>query len=294
MRQYSPGNLVIRAGNSPEKDVLVEVRPEVAGWETLWFQARRLSAGDSWSHETAERELVLVVLGGRVNIESSRGTWSGVGGRPAVFSGLPHALYLPRRTSFTVTALAASEFAVAAAAVDRDFAARLVTPRDVPVEIRGGDNATRQINGIMLPGFPCGRLVVVEVYTPGGNWSSYPPHKHDLHKVDRDGRILEADLDEIYYYRVDPPEGYALQRIYTDPESPLHRAGLPIDAAVTANDGDVVLIPEGYHPVSAPRVHDVLPECPGRERPEPGQHRRSAARVGQGDLPDTGSARAAL
>ena len=95
-------------------------------------------------------------------------------------------------------------------------------------------------------------MVVVEVYTPGGNWSSYPPHKHDVHKVSSNGTLLEADLDEIYYYKIDRPEGYALQRIYTDPESPLHRAGYPIDAAVIARNNDVVLIPEGYHPVSSP------------------------------------------
>jgi 5-deoxy-glucuronate isomerase len=94
--------------------------------------------------------------------------------------------------------------------------------------------------------------VVVEVYTPGGNWSSYPPHKHDLHRTGPDGTILEADLDEIYYYRIDPAGGFALQRVYTGPESPLHRAGFPIDAAVVARDNDVVLVPEGYHPVSSP------------------------------------------
>jgi 5-deoxy-glucuronate isomerase len=127
-----------------------------------------------------------------------------------------------------------------------------VTPHDIAVEIRGGDNATRQINSIIPPGFPSQRLVVVEVYTPGGNWSSYPPHKHDVHKTDRAGQLIEADLDEIYYYRIEPPDGFALQRIYTDPESPLHRAGFPIDAAVAAHDNDVVLIPEGYHPVSSP------------------------------------------
>ena len=93
---------------------------------------------------------------------------------------------------------------------------------------------------------------MVEVYTPGGNWSSYPPHKHDVHKVGPDGSLLQADLDEIYYYKIDRPEGYALQRVYTDADSPLHRAGYPIDAAVIARDNDVVLIPEGYHPVSSP------------------------------------------
>ena len=120
------------------------------------------------------------------------------------------------------------------------------------MEIRGGDHACRQINSIVPPGFTCSRLVVVEVYTPAGNWSSYPPHKHDQHRVGPKGELLEADLDEIYYYKFEKPEGFALQRVYTDPSSPLAIAGKPFDVTVVARDNDVVLVPEGYHPVSAP------------------------------------------
>ena len=251
-RSWDSSNLVIHPGNSADPDVVVELTPDLAGWSTVHFQARRLAPGRTWSCETGDHEFALTVLGGTIHIDSDRGEWQGVGGRTNVFSGLPHAVYLPRHTAFTVVAASACEFAVAWVHADQDFPPRLVTPRDVSVEIRGGDNATRQINGILRPGFPCQRLVVVEVYTPGGNWSSYPPHKHDLHRVAAGGGLLEADLDEIYYYRIDRPEGYALQRIYTGPESPLHRAGCPIDAAVVARDNDVVIIPEGYHPVSSP------------------------------------------
>jgi 5-deoxy-glucuronate isomerase len=252
MRQYTAENLVIRGGNPEDPDQMVEVRPEQAGWDTLNFQSRRIAPGASWAWQTGSNELALVVLGGCVDIDSDRGTWSGVGARATVFDGLPSALYLPRNTSFTVKARIASEFAVAWVAAEGEFSPRLVTPADVSIEIRGGDNATRQINSIIPPGFPCARLVVVEVYTPGGNWSSYPPHKHDLHRTGPDGRIVEADLDEIYYYKIDRPEGFALQRIYTAPESPLHKAGFPIDAAVVAQNDDVVLVPEGYHPVCSP------------------------------------------
>ncbi|MGQ9490524.1 MAG: 5-deoxy-glucuronate isomerase [Anaerolineae bacterium] len=252
MRQYTAQNLVIHPGNSADPDVIVEVTPANAGWDTIHFQARRLAAGGAWSSHTEGNELALVVLGGTLDVACNRGTWPGLGCRAHVFAGLPYALYLSRNTAFTVTATADCEFAVAWVAADRDFPPRLVTPADVTVEIRGGDHATRQINRIIPPGFPCQRLVVVEVYTPGGNWSSYPPHKHDVHIVDADGTLLQADLDEIYYYRIDRPEGYALQRIYTDEESPLHRAGYPIDVAVVARNNDVVLIPEGYHPVSSP------------------------------------------
>ncbi len=252
MRQYTAENLVSHSGTSPDPAVITEVTPAAAGWDTITFQARRLAAGKSWSFAIGGHELALVVLGGTLDVTSNKGEWRGLGRRPHVFAGLPYALYLPRNTDFTVIAVNDCEFAAAWVKADQDFPPRLVTPADVSIEIRGGDHATRQINGMLKPGFPCQRLVVVEVYTPGGNWSSYPPHKHDVHLVGPDGNLAQADLDEVYYYKIDRPEGYALQRIYTDATSPLHRAGCPIDAAVIARNNDVVLIPEGYHPVSSP------------------------------------------
>jgi 5-deoxy-glucuronate isomerase len=252
MRQYTADNLVVHPGNSADPGVIVEVTPENAGWDTINFQARRLRAGQRWAFQTGGHELAIVVLGGVVDVESSRGAWQGVGGRANVFAGLPYALYLPPRTDFTVAAQTECEFAVAWVAAEEEHAPVLIAPPDVNIEIRGGDHATRQINQIIPPGFPCARLVVVEVYTPAGNWSSYPPHKHDVHTEDGAGRLVQADLDETYYYKLDRPEGYAIQRVYTDADSPLHKAGYPIDAAVIARNDDVVLIPEGYHPVSSP------------------------------------------
>lgn len=252
--QYDLHNLLIRS--QPDSDMLVEVTPELAGWDTLHFQVHRLALGCSWVFDTADNELALVVLSGRIRVDSNRGQWTYLGGRESVFTGLPTALYLPPNTSFSVTGETfGAEFAATWVAVDPaspQHPPRLVTPADIAVEIRGGDNATRQINSLLPPGFPCARLVVVEVYTPGGNWSSYPPHKHDVHKTAPDGTILEADLDEIYYYKIDRPEGYAFQRVYTDPTSPLHRAGCPIDAVLMARNNDVVIVPEGYHPVASP------------------------------------------
>lgn len=252
MRQYTADNLAIHPGNSADPDVVVEVTPELAGWDTISFQVRRLAAGRTWSFQTDAHELALVMLGGAVDVDTNRGRWQGVGRRTDVFAGLPHVLYLPPQTDLVVAAIMDCEFAIAWVAADEDHAPVLITPADVEIEIRGGDHATRQINRIMPPGFPCQRLVVVEVYTPAGNWSSYPPHKHDVHTVGADGALLQADLDEIYYYKIDRREGYALQRVYTDADSPLHRAGFPIDAAVIARHDDVVLIPEGYHPVASP------------------------------------------
>jgi 5-deoxy-glucuronate isomerase len=133
---------------------------------------------------------------------------------------------------------------------DQDHEPFLIKPEQVPISIRGGDNVSRQINDLLPPGSPVHRLVLVEVYTPSGNWSSYPPHKHDVHRVDESGNLLEADLEEVYFYKFDRPEGYAIQRIYTDNLSPLHREGYPIDAVVRPENNCATLIPEGYHPVT--------------------------------------------
>jgi 5-deoxy-glucuronate isomerase len=168
MQQYDQKNLVIPAGNSPDRDVIVEVTPKNAGWDTINFQARRLASSQRWSFSTGEHELALVVLGGTLTVEADQhGRWTGLGRRANVFDGLPYGLYLPIRTSFTVTAETDCEYAVAWAATDQEFPARLITPAEVGIEIRGGDHATRQINSLLPPGFPCARLVVVEVYTPG-------------------------------------------------------------------------------------------------------------------------------
>jgi 5-deoxy-glucuronate isomerase len=252
MQQYDTSNLVVHPNTAQDAEVIVEVTPEKAGWEYINFQLRRLPARSAWTSTTENNELAIVLMSGRVSVESNRGQWKQVGERESVFSGLPHALYLPRQTRFTVYAETDCEYAVAWVRVERDTEPRLITPHDIQIEIRGSDHATRQINSIIPPGFPCQRLVVVEVYTPGGNWSSYPPHKHDVHKTDQVGNIKEADLEEVYFYKIDRPEGFAFQRIYTDAESPLQRAGLPIDAAVLAHNNDAVLVPEGYHPVSSP------------------------------------------
>ncbi len=252
MRQYDSSSLVIHPGTSSDKTVVVEVHPEQAGWETIDFHVRKLASGQSWDTAVQDEELVIVQLGGTFSVESNHGKWEQMGERKDVFSGLPCALYLPRQSRLTISAETDCEFAVAKAPAEQDFPARLITPAEVNVEIRGGDHATRQINDIIPPGFACQRLVVVEVYTPAGNWSSYPPHKHDNRRVSPQGKLLEADLDEVYYYKIDRPEGYAIQRVYTGKDSPLHVAGRGFDEALILKNDYVALVPEGYHPVSSP------------------------------------------
>ena len=140
------------------------------------------------------------------------------------------------------------EIALCAAPSDQDHPARLIRPEEIGIELRGGGHASRQINSIVPPGFDCHRLVCVEVYTPAGNWSSYPPHKHDTHRTAADGTLAEADLEEIYFYKIRDPRGFAIQRVYNDDRS--------LDATLAPGNNDIVLVPEGYHPVSAPVGYD--------------------------------------
>jgi 5-deoxy-glucuronate isomerase len=236
----SPHSLLIHP--DPTAPEYARVTPESAGWELLHFGARRMRTGERWEFATGEFEMGLVILGGVCSVRSSRGEWSDIGRRPNVFGGMPYALYLPRRTTFTLQAHTDDfDAAYGWCASDDDHPPALVTPAQVTVEIRGGANATRQINGLLNPGFDCQRLVAVEVYTPSGNWSSYPPHKHDQHRQAPEGALLEADLEEVYFYKLDRPEGYAIQRVYTKDGR--------LDETLIARDSDVVLVPEGYHPV---------------------------------------------
>jgi 5-deoxy-glucuronate isomerase len=254
LRQYTSDNILVRPTSQPsDPDLMLSITPEDAGWDYISFQVRRLAAAATWRFATGENELALVNLTGSYSVSSNRGSWTGIGGRASVFAGAGHALYLPRHTEFEVTADVAGEFAVTWVPTDRDHAPYLISPADVTISIRGGDNASRQINDLLPPGSPVHRLVLVEVYTPSGNWSSYPGHKHDVHLEDTEGNLIEADLEEVYYYKLDKPEGYAYQRVYTDANSPLQQAGYPIDALVRAEDNCAVIVPEGYHPVvSAP------------------------------------------
>ena len=252
--RYTSENILVKPEIFPDDpDLILSITPEQAGWEYISFQARRLVEGKSWSYETGENELVIVNLSGSYTVHSNRGRWFGIGSRKDVFAGAAHALYLPRRSTFTIAAEQSGEYAVAWVPTDQDHEPWLIEPNDVKVSVRGGDNVSRQINDLLPSGSPVHRLVLVEVYTPSGNWSSYPPHKHDIHLEDEKGNLLEADLEEVYFYKIDKPDGYAYQRVYTDETSPLHKAGYPIDALVRADNNSAVLVPEGYHPVvSAP------------------------------------------
>jgi 5-deoxy-glucuronate isomerase len=224
---------------------VVCVTQERAGWQTISLRMIRLKKGGTHVISQPDEELALVMLGGQADIRADGQHWEQLGQRANVFAGMPHTLYLPAGTAkVEITGSTETcEVAVCGARADRKFPAAVIDPSSVEVEIRGGGNATRQINHIIKPDFAADRLLVVEVYTPSGNWSSYPPHKHDVHNPPG-----EVDLDEIYFFKISQPEGFAIQRIYT-------RDGRR-NETVTVRDNEVLLIPDGYHPVVAAHGYD--------------------------------------
>lgn len=235
--------MLIRS-NDTAAGIFAGVTAQQAGWDLLNMAARRLTPGARWAGQTGDHEYVHVILGGHCHIRTSQGDYLNMGERADVFGGLPFALYLSRGVAFEIEALSdAFEVASCWVPTDQDHPARLITPADCSIDLRGGGNASRQVVNIIPPGFDCHRLVCVEAYIPGGNWAGYPPHKHDVHHEDASGTLLEADLEEIYFYKLQPSHGFALQRIYNAER----------DATFVAHDNDMILIHEGYHPtISAP------------------------------------------
>lgn len=227
-------NLLIRSAEMADgSGDLIRVTPEAANWEYTGLHVRRMNAGETWNDETGSDEIAIVLLGGRCTVTSGDETWE-LGERATMFDGQPWALYLPIDSAFRLVARTNAEVAVCSARAEETHPPALIRPEDVLVEIRGAGNAARQINHIIAPSFPAHRLLVVEVFTPSGNWSSYPPHKHDVSDLP-----AESDLEEIYYYRIDPDDGFAFQR--------LHTADGRMDQAWVIRDGDLLLVPEGYH-----------------------------------------------
>jgi len=236
----------------PDSDsgVYQSVLKEDMGWQFLNFQARLMHKGEKWSANTEGNEYAIILLGGNYSVKSDKGSWETVNGRKDVFSGIAHSLYLPRDTQFELRAESdVLDIAYGWCETDEDHPACFKGPEEAAIEIRGGDNATRQINSLIQPGFDCHRLVSVEVYTPSGNWSSFPAHKHDTRNVDEDGNVVEACLEETYFYKIDKPQGFAIQQVYNDDRS--------LDEIAVARNNDVVLVPEGYHPVAAGHGYNV-------------------------------------
>ncbi|HAN69578.1 MAG TPA: 5-deoxy-glucuronate isomerase [Halieaceae bacterium] len=231
---------------TPDKDGLIQhVTPESAGWRYVGFDCFELAAGRSVARHSGDRELCLVLVGGRASVRAGDQSWESIGERSSPFEGVaPYAVYVPPRCDYTVTAETDLELAVCSAPASGRFPARLIRPQDCERSERGSGSNRRLICNILFGNLDAESLLVVEVITPNGNWSSYPPHKHDTDDAPR-----ETHLEETYYHRLSPPQGFAFQRVYTDDRS--------LDETMAVENGDVVMVPRGYHPVGAPHGYDL-------------------------------------
>jgi 5-deoxy-glucuronate isomerase len=207
------------------------------------FSLYALSPGQSVTVPTGDDEVCLVFVSGRARISIGGEDFGELGGRMSPFEGPPVAVYVPAGAEWTAVATTAVEIAVGAAPGGGSHKARVI---DVPAQFaRGAGTNTRHVTNI-LPETDSGAesLLMVEVITPAGHSSSYPPHKHDT-----DNLPHESFLEETYYHRLNPPQGFAFQRVYTDDRS--------LDEALAVEDGDVVLVPKGYHPCAACHGYDL-------------------------------------
>jgi 5-deoxy-glucuronate isomerase len=226
---------------------IVEVTPERAGWAHVGFRALRLTPGDGESIATGSRELCLVVLTGRVDVQVGNQRFESLGTRDSVFDERsPAALYVPPQQTLRIAARTDTEIALCTAPGDGQLrAVKLLDPASMKRSVRGQGSNTRYVCDILPHDDPtAAHLLVVEVLTPAGHSSSYPPHKHDSETPP-----AETQLEETYYHRLNPPQGFAFQRVYTDDRS--------LDEAMAVEDHDVVMVPRGYHPVVAPHGYDL-------------------------------------
>jgi 5-deoxy-glucuronate isomerase len=241
----SEGDSLIHSRSLPpdQSGELLHLPRQTAMWEWMSFFVRRLLPGETYQAHTDREEAAFVLLGGTCFADWGQGEQE-IGKRKNVFDGFPYTLYLPSLNKVTFRTETICEIAECRVPSQASLEPRLITPADVVSNLRGGGNVSRQIVDIITPTFPADKLIVIEVYTPGGNWSSYPPHKHDVHDPPR-----EVDLDEIYYYRMNQPDAFAFQHLYSG-----QHAG---DRTLKARDGDVVLVRSGFHPVVAGPGYDV-------------------------------------
>ena len=227
------------------------ITPESAGWKYVGFDVFELKSGQSLSLETADREVCLMLVTGKADIKSRDESWDNLGERMSVFAEAPgeewkppFAVYVPNDDRFEIEALTDLELAVCSAPGKGNYPARLISPDDMTYETRGDGTNIRHICNILPETAEADSLLVVEVITPNGNWSSYPPHKHDSYNIPE-----ESFLEETYYHRINPPQGFAFQRVYTDDGS--------LDETMAVQNNDVVMVPRGYHPVGAPHGYDL-------------------------------------
>lgn len=238
-------NLRVRPHAPAADGAVLDVTPASAGWNHVGFKVVRLEQGQTHEGGEAGRETCLVLVSGSATIKAGADVFANIGGRASPFDDkAPGAVYVPAGVRYAITADGPAEIAVCTAPGKGAGNPRQIGSADMSRETRGQGTNTRYVRNILPETEPAESLLVVEVITPGGNWSSYPPHKHDTATPQE-----ETALEETYYHRLNPPQGFAIQRVYTDDRS--------IDETVSVEDGDVVMVPRGYHPVGAPHGYDL-------------------------------------
>ena len=230
-------NHVVRAGEGAVSPFALEITPKSAGWGYSGLRILALEPGQGETLDSDDSEFVVLSLGGSAEVTVDGQTYA-LEGREHVFAGPSDAVYAPRESELTVASAAGGRFALASSRCEHRLAAAHLAKADVPVEMRGAGQSSRQVNNFGVPGvLEADRIIACEVLTPGGNWSSWPPHKHD---EERDG---ETALEEIYYFEVaEGPAGPGIgfQRVYG-------HDGADIDVTAEIHSGDAVLIPHGWH-----------------------------------------------
>lgn len=239
-----PSPLLRRSGPPASGGAFVETTPADAGWMYLSVAAHRLSMGASISRPPDDQEVAVIVLEGEVDVEAGDLAFGGVCGRRSVFDASPAGLVLvePGRPVL-VRARGEALVVIAAAPGGETRSTRAIGAEEILVEERGTGNAMRRVHHLLPPAAEAGRLIVFEVVTPAGNWSSYPPHKHDTEDPPR-----ETYLEETYLFRFARPGAFALQHVYTPDRT--------LDETITVGDGDLVLVPRGYHVVASAPGYD--------------------------------------
>ncbi len=233
--------------NAPDADGKIHcITPESAGWRYVGFAVHRLGQGQALARETGDREVCIVILSGRARASAGGKDFGEVGERHSVFEQTPpFALYVPPGSSWSLVAVTDLEIGIGSAPGKGGYPPRLIRPGDIQRVSRGAGSNLRHVHPIMMEERDAAEsLLITEVFTPAGNWSSYPPHKHDT-----DDFPHETYLEETYYHRLQPPQGFGIQRVYTADRS--------LDETMAVYDGDAVLVPRGHHPCAAAHGYDL-------------------------------------
>ena len=237
--------LLVKASKPDALGRVIHITPKTADWSYVGFDLHQLRPGQIISGDAEAREICLVLVSGRAKVAAGGADFGIIGERTSPFEGRPYSIYTPAGSCWTVTAETELTLAVCSAPGKAGARpARLIAPADLGQETRGTGTNTRYVTNILPETAEADSLLVVEVITPGGHTSSYPPHKHDVDDLPR-----ESLLEETYYHRLKPSQGFAFQRVYTDDRS--------LDEAMAVEDGDVTLVPRGYHPCAATHGYDL-------------------------------------